>query len=342
MDDHHPIFGIAGFGGSGKTTLLARVLPALRERGLRTAVIKHAAHGFAPGKADTDDARLRKLAPDVLVQSPAGALLNGQPTEQTDFSQAAAMLARRNDLVLVEGYKCAPIEKAWLADADNPQPPADVANVKLVLPPGDARAEALLTLLDGWLAEKSRQTPLAGCVLIGGQSRRMGRPKHRIETNGQTWLARTADVLRRVCGEVVIVGVGEDAVGLPRLSDAPDASGPMAGLLAALRHRPTSAWLAAACDLPGLSTDALQWLIAQRRVGAWAVLPRRDGGDRVEPLPAVYDFRAAVLLEERSRLGSFRLNDLAGHAKVLAPTIPAELAPAWRNVNTPEQLGGAS
>ena len=39
-------FGITGLSDSGKTTLVCRLLPRLRERGLRVATVKHAHHGF--------------------------------------------------------------------------------------------------------------------------------------------------------------------------------------------------------------------------------------------------------------------------------------------------------
>ena len=47
------VIGIAGWSGAGKTTLISRVIPYLREQGLRVSVIKHAHHDFdvdVPGK----------------------------------------------------------------------------------------------------------------------------------------------------------------------------------------------------------------------------------------------------------------------------------------------------
>jgi molybdopterin-guanine dinucleotide biosynthesis protein A len=146
---------------------------------------------------------------------------------------------------------------------------------------------------------------------------------------------------------VVIVGAGEVPAPLsdrPRLGDAPDAAGPLAGLLAAMRWAPTATWLAAACDHPDLSADALVWLADQRRPGTWAIQPRlqpsSDPDDcRVEPLLAVYDLRARSLLERLAgRGGDYRLSDLAADAKVATPVVPADLASAWRNVNASVDL----
>ncbi len=64
------VIGLAGWSGAGKTTLLTRIIPLLREQGLRVSVIKHAHHKFdvdVPGK---DSWRHREAgAEEVLVSS---------------------------------------------------------------------------------------------------------------------------------------------------------------------------------------------------------------------------------------------------------------------------------
>lgn len=36
-----PIFSVVAYSGTGKTTLLEKLIPLLKERGLRVAVVKH-------------------------------------------------------------------------------------------------------------------------------------------------------------------------------------------------------------------------------------------------------------------------------------------------------------
>ncbi len=50
----YPVLGFAGWSGSGKTTLIERLLPALKERGLLTAVIKHDVHGLKRNSGNAD------------------------------------------------------------------------------------------------------------------------------------------------------------------------------------------------------------------------------------------------------------------------------------------------
>lgn len=105
-----PILGFSAFSGTGKTTLLRQVIPALKQRGLRVSVIKHAHHDFDldfPGK---DSYELRKAGADqtVICTMTRMAMVTEfmQPSEEPDLQQIVASLdSSRADIVLVEGYK---------------------------------------------------------------------------------------------------------------------------------------------------------------------------------------------------------------------------------------------
>lgn len=102
-----PSIKIAGSSDSGKTTLIEQLVPVLRQRGWRVAVIKHDPHDHwtwdRPG-ADTD--RVAQAGADgVAILSP-GRFGLYQPTERELPVEA---LARKfepvPDLVLLEGFK---------------------------------------------------------------------------------------------------------------------------------------------------------------------------------------------------------------------------------------------
>ena len=64
------VLGFAGYSGSGKTTLLEKVIPLLRQRGLRISVIKHAHHNFDIDRPGKDSFRHREAgAHEVLIAS---------------------------------------------------------------------------------------------------------------------------------------------------------------------------------------------------------------------------------------------------------------------------------
>ncbi|MEJ2454452.1 MAG: molybdopterin-guanine dinucleotide biosynthesis protein B [Candidatus Thiodiazotropha sp.] len=114
-----PLIGFCAFSGTGKTTLLTRLLPELRQQGLRIAVIKHAHHQFdidCPGK---DSHELRKAgATEILVASRRRMALvtefESDHPEPTLEELLTALDPARLDLVLVEGFKRAEIPKIEL------------------------------------------------------------------------------------------------------------------------------------------------------------------------------------------------------------------------------------
>lgn len=180
-----------------------------------------------------------------------------------------------------------------------------------------------------------------GCVLIGGRSLRMGEPKHLLLRDGRTWVERTVALLRRVTSQVVIVGAGvlpDSLAELPRVADAWDAVGPLAGLLGAVRAYPSVSWLVAACDMPDIEEQALLWLLNQRRPGVRAVLPSLSGDDLVEPLLAYYDQTCRSALEDMAARGERRIGRLRLADGVETPCPPQRLHGSWHNINRPEDL----
>jgi len=105
-----PILGFSAYSGTGKTTLLRQIIPALKQRGLRISVIKHAHHDFDldfPGK---DSYELRKSGADqtVICTMTRMAMITefAGPADEPELQQLVASLdTSRADIVLVEGYK---------------------------------------------------------------------------------------------------------------------------------------------------------------------------------------------------------------------------------------------
>jgi molybdopterin-guanine dinucleotide biosynthesis protein A len=190
------------------------------------------------------------------------------------------------------------------------------------------------------VAEPEPASVVNGAILIGGASRRMGRAKQSLEIGGRALSEVAAAALEGQVERVVLVGGGPvpDALrGLERVNDPSGIAGPMAGVLAALQRAPDAAWIVAACDMPLLSPAAVRWLLGCRCRGVWAVLPRPRGGV-VEPLLAVYEPRARLVIESLASEGKWGLRRLAGLDGVSSPSPPPDLLPAWRDVNTPEQF----
>jgi len=325
--EQHPVLGICGRSGAGRTALIEALIPRLRNLGLRVAAVKDCEHCCAGG------------VNAAFFGGQQHCFLRHQPGGLTAF---LASLCATYDVVLVEGHAATDVPKIWLTGPDSREMPEQQGKILAVMSREQATAEQLLAFAQELIAEKWRQTPVWGCVLIGGRSSRMGRPKHLLPLNGRTWLEQAVETILPLVGQVVISGSGllpETLTELPRVPDAPGLAGPLAGILAVMRWQPAASWLVMACDLPDVKPESLRWLLEQRRPGIRAVLPDLTGGGRLEPLLAWYDFRCRSLLEEIAASGSLRLHRLAEQqAGICRAQPPAALRGSWRNVNTPEEL----
>lgn len=192
-----------------------------------------------------------------------------------------------------------------------------------------------------------RLANVAGAVLVGGSSERMGREKAGIEVDGVALSVRTARLLARLCEDVLIVG-GQPAPGSPgRGVPDPAGEGPrcaLRGLVGALEAAAAERVLVLATDMPALRLEVLLALVAWPEDDAVVV---RDDAGRAHPLCAIYR-REVVLAAARERLsaGQYALRgvlDRVGTSWLegvdLAAVDPDGRAIA--NANTPEELAAA-
>ena len=119
------VVGFAGFSGSGKTTLVESLIAALKLRGLRVSVVKHAHHEFDidhPGK-DTWRHREAGAFEVVVASSQRLALIREfERPAQLSVHHLIAELYEGVDWVLVEGFKDSNLLKieVWRAGAGKP------------------------------------------------------------------------------------------------------------------------------------------------------------------------------------------------------------------------------
>ena len=160
---------------------------------------------------------------------------------------------------------------------------------------------------------------IRGAILIGGQSSRFGSPKHLLNIDGESVLARTTRLLT-------------DALGEPPLTLGPNEDlrpghGPLAGLEAGFLTSDAKHLLVVACDYPGLTDDVL----ARLRDAPEADVAMPEG----HPLVARWHRRTLPAIQtalDEGRRSVMRLLDGLEVVHVDAPKA------ALHNVNTPEDL----
>ena len=143
-------FGFAGWSGSGKTTLIEKLIPLFVKRGLKVSLIKHAHHTFdvdVPGK---DSYRHRQAgATEVLVTSSRRWVLMHElrGAQEPSFDEQLKHLSPC-DLLIVEGFKFAPIPKLEVWRAGPGEGMLHPNDPHIVAVASDEKVETRLPLFD--------------------------------------------------------------------------------------------------------------------------------------------------------------------------------------------------
>jgi molybdopterin-guanine dinucleotide biosynthesis protein A len=185
---------------------------------------------------------------------------------------------------------------------------------------------------------------IAGLLLTGGASRRMGTDKALLEVDGQRLVDRAASVLQAVADPVIEVGPGWS--GLPAVREDPPGSGPLAALgagAAALRAAGHDGpVLVLAVDMPRVGVDLLRFMAG--RAGTATAVPRAGGYP--QPMCARYGPDVLAAVDERLATGGRSLRDLletlaaSGSVSWVEPEEwePVAGPEPFADVDTPEDL----
>jgi molybdenum cofactor guanylyltransferase len=181
---------------------------------------------------------------------------------------------------------------------------------------------------------------VAGILLTGGASRRMGFDKALLWVDGVTNAVRLAGVLKTVATPVI--EVGRAVSGLPCVLERPAGAGPLVAIgaggrqLRRLGHEGPA--LVLACDLPFVTSEVLSEL------GAWpgdgSVVPLVAG--RAQPLCARWSQQDMAAVERLVQAGERSMRSLLARPGTVFPSESDWAAPeAWRalaDVDSPADL----
>lgn len=195
-----------------------------------------------------------------------------------------------------------------------------------------------------------RHLEVSAFILGGGASSRMGAEKGLLEIGNAPLILRTAQLLEPLVQEVTIVGHPEcySHLGLRAISDRTVKAGtensavhtPLVGIATALSVT-VSPWnLILACDLPYLTREWVEWLLARSAASnAQIIMPCGSRG--LEPLAALYRWECAAPILGALERGIRKVTDALSQLQIEYVTEVewSALDPEHRvlkNMNSPE------
>ncbi len=172
------------------------------------------------------------------------------------------------------------------------------------------------------------ESGLAGLVLAGGRSSRMGEEKAAIHWRGQTLLDHACALLQRVgCERIHVLGRPEQPGGI---ADAERFAGPARALLGAVNrlHQDTRRLVVVPVDMPCLQVEDVTRLLDEPGVQACFY--------RDHPVPFVAGVESLSLVPAQTR----SLKTLLSAAGASSMDIPDGRRHAFANINTPADIAG--
>lgn len=340
-DFHSRLFGFAGPCGSGKTTLIEKLIPCLGE--FQVGQINF---GSPCLEQDTAKARvILKSGPDQY-----SLLVNGESyaLEKEFFKDCS--------LVLVEGRQYSDHPKFLFLDeggeAEKEYRDGKITNVMASISTGNEirvldnlpafhrnDVEGIAAFVRRSVKNGLDKPELSALVLAGGLSTRMGQDKAMVEYHGKPQIRHLYDILTNLGLKTYISCRKEQErealKELPVITDRFIDFGPLGGILSCMSEHPHRAFLVIACDLPLVTGQHIQDLIAARDPLKQATAFFNAERKMFEPLFAIYEpqiySRLLYFLGERMTCPQKVLFNSSIHRLEL----PAQ--GFLMNVNTPEE-----
>ncbi len=182
-------------------------------------------------------------------------------------------------------------------------------------------------------------TDVAGVVLAGGKSTRLGTDKALLTLyphSSRTLLERTVALLTPFVDTVWVSGRQVDYA--PFLPDAAPGAGPIGGILAGLQAAPVCCVLA--CDVPLLQPLHLARLFAAReqRDSSACVTAFQNAYGRFETTVAIYEQAALPYLQQAVKRKEYALHKAVPPEHWVGVPYNEDEANAFLNLNTPDDL----
>ncbi len=159
-----------------------------------------------------------------------------------------------------------------------------------------------------------------GYILAGGKSSRMGADKGLLTFHGKPIVQKIIDQLKPAVKNVIIVSnnIEYKKFGFEVIADLIKDIGPAGGIHTALSHTDAEQIFVVSCDMPYITTDAIQYMIEQASQSQ-ITLPLNH--ERMEPLFGVYSKKCLPIWQQLIEQGMIKLQEIVTHFELLKVNI---------------------
>jgi len=196
------------------------------------------------------------------------------------------------------------------------------------------------------MEKRVKFSKISGIVLGGGESRRMGRDKRRLQWEGEPFLDRVSRVMDTLFEEVLVVTAQEDydCSHLPvrLVTDKIPQKGSLGGLYTGLLEAKNSLVFVVACDMPFLQRECISRFCVFSGIADVLVVKLSSG---IQPLHARYSKRCAPIIEQMIQKEDLKIQNLVTHSdlavEIMGESLFDDIDPyrrSFMNINTPADL----
>ena len=185
---------------------------------------------------------------------------------------------------------------------------------------------------------KTNTVDLNGLILSGGRSSRMGFDKSTVDFHGKPQQQYLHEVLKNFCADVFISlrNFPGGVSAIPSLIDKFDVDSPLNGILTAMDHDSSSAWLTVPVDMPAVDKAVIRYLVDRRDRSCVATCFLDHEGKLPEPLVTIWEPASHPLLMNFYDSGGKSPRAFLTQIKVNLLRAPS--SEFHTNINSPDDL----
>ncbi len=153
---------------------------------------------------------------------------------------------------------------------------------------------------------------LAGLILIGGKSKRMGSDKAFLKYYDKTQLELTKELLTNLLPVNKVyysINNEQDELENSIIDKYPDL-GPFGAILSAFEYNPNCAYLVMAIDMPFVTPTLIKKLITNRDTSKFATVVQGKNTDYPEPLLSIWEPKAFPILKAQFKAKQYKLTKI--------------------------------